>query len=163
MNKTFIYVAAGLTILLLMIPGQLGGGDPFAQAVALIKKFEGFSPHPYWDVNRWSWGYGTKAPGQYGTITEAQAEAELIAHLKTDYAYLDALVDRSLSANQWAAYLSFSYNLGRYNADNLIENINSGNQTALGAQWNAYVNSGGAVNPTLVDRRKKEWALWQQS
>lgn len=84
----------------------------------------------------------------------------MLTHLLNDYEQLRPQISRTLTVNQWAAYLSFSYNEGVGKADNLIGNINSGNDTALAAQWRKYVYAGGVVNQNLVERREKELALW---
>lgn len=127
---------------------------------SFIPSVEGFRSTPYWDVSRYSWGYGTAAPGPNGTITRDQAFADMLTHLLHDYEILKGQVTRSLSVAQWAAYLSFSYNEGIGNADNLIDNINSHNDTALKTQWRKYIYAGGVVNQDLVERREKELALW---
>lgn len=127
---------------------------------AFIPMVEGFRAHPYWDVKRYSWGYGTAAPGATGTITREQAFKDMVAHLLADYSTLQARITRTLTVNQWAALLSFSYNLGIGNALNLVANINAGNDSALGVQWNKYVYADGKVNQDLVSRRAKEWGLW---
>lgn len=126
----------------------------------LIPQFEDFSPHPYWDVSRWSWGYGTAAPGATGTITEADARDEMNDFVQHDYNYLSKLITRSLNANQWAALLSFDYNEGAGNADNLVTNINSGDDNALESQWKQYVYVKGVVSSNLVNRRNIEWQIW---
>jgi len=127
---------------------------------SFIPSVEGFEPHPYWDIDRYSWGYGTKAPGSTGTITREKAFRDMTAYLTADYDRLLQRITRSLSVNQWAAFLSFAYNLGIGNAYNLVALINAGDNTALGVKWNQYVYAGGVVNSNLVERRKKEWALW---
>lgn len=125
-----------------------------------LEKWEGFSPSPYWDTNRWSWGYGTQAPGATGTITRDEAFTELKDHAASDKQYLQSIISRNLTPNQWAALLSFSYNTGQGNADNLADNINSGNDAALATQWSKYIYAGGVVNDTLVKRRAAELQLW---
>lgn len=125
-----------------------------------IPGVEGFSPKPYWDVSRWSWGYGTEAPGSSGTITRDQAAADMVAHAMNDYTRLYGAISMPLSVNQWVALLSFSYNLGMGNALNLVPLINAGNFPELGAKWAKYVYADGKVSAALVDRRAKEWALW---
>lgn len=127
---------------------------------SFIPSVEGFSAHPYWDVSRYSWGYGTAAPGASGTITREKAFADMTAHLLSDYRYLKPLITRNLSVKQWAALLSFSYNEGPGNADNLVADINSGDDTALQAHWKKYIYAGGVASSDLIDRRGKEWALW---
>lgn len=155
-----LYIAAGAVLAILLLSGFTGANAFFMQAEDLIISFEGFVDHPYWDNKQYSWGYGTKAPGPTGTITPEQARAELKEHMQQDYSYLSQLIHVPLTANQWAALLSFAYNLGAGNADNLVDNINSENTAALGEQWLKYVYSNGSVNDALVKRRAAEWRLW---
>lgn len=127
----------------------------------LIPKLEGFRAHPYWDNKQYSWGYGTRAPGPDGTIDKVQALKDSRAHMLADKQYLESMLTRPLNAHQWAAYLSFAYNEGRYNADNLVRNINAGDDAALEHQWKLYNLSNGSVNDGLVERRNIEWNIWQ--
>jgi lysozyme len=151
----------------------IGGGLLFLVAwksmfkVRLINKLasfipgvEGFRSSPYWDVTRYSWGYGTAAPGSTGTITREQAFADMLTYLLADYVKLSGRISRILTISQWVALLSFSYNLGVGNAYNLVPLINSGDDNALGVKWMNYVYAGGVVNADLVERRKKEINLW---
>lgn len=125
-----------------------------------IPSVESFSAKPYWDVTRYSWGYGTAAPGNTGTITREKAFTDMIAYLMADYGVLKARITRRLSVDQWVAYLSFSYNLGIGNALNLVPLINAGDWQALGVKWNQYVYADGDRLQVLVDRRRDEWALF---
>lgn len=140
------------------------GGQVVDSLVNTLQNFipgvEGFSSKPYWDISRWSWGYGTQAPGPSGTITRTQAFEDMLSHLMDDYNTLNPKITRSLNVNQWTALLSFSYNLGVGNAEKLIPLINSGDNDSLGVKWNQYVYAGGKVNSDLVARRQKEWDLW---
>ena len=136
-----------------------------------LPAWEGFSATPYWDYRQWSWGYGTKVPGSVndrnivptGTISRAQAIIDAFKHIESDYHDLSKLITVTLNANQWAALLSFSYNLGVGNADNLVANINSNNIAALQTQWNLYINAGGVPIQQLIDRRAAEWQLFTKS
>lgn len=127
---------------------------------SFIPSVEGFQPHPYWDVSRYSWGYGTKAPGSTGTISREQAFADMLSYLLSDYNLLKGKITRVLNPNQWAALLSFSYNLGNDDAVDMVPYINAGNDAALSNQWMKYVHAGGVVNQNLVERRQKELVLW---
>lgn len=135
-----------------------------------IPSLEGFSPVPKWDYKQWTWGYGTRVPGSIddpkikptGTITREQAFEDTMKHIEADKRYLEKLIKVPLKPNQWAALLSFSYNLGRHNADNLVKNINARDNEALKRQWMKYVNAGGEKQEGLVIRRGKEWQLWSQ-
>jgi len=133
-----------------------------------LPAWEWFSAIPYWDYKQWSWGYGTRVPGSVadkninpgGTITRAKAMTDALNHIQGDYNYLKPLIFRNLTGNQWAALLSFSYNLGPGNADNLVNNINTGDLAALETQWKLYINAGGVPNDTLIRRRAAEWNLY---
>jgi lysozyme len=127
---------------------------------SFIPSVEGFRSTPYWDVNRYSWGYGTAAPGATGTITREQAFADMLSHLLTDYSTLSNKITRTLTINQWAALLSFSYNLGIGNALQLVPVINANDDQALETKWIKYVYAGGSINQDLVTRRQKEILLW---
>ncbi len=81
---------------------------------------------------------------------------EAVTHASGDYTYLSKLVKRELSPNQWAAFLSFSYNLGRGNADNLVALINEGEFEGLKYKWLSYNKAGGKVSNVLKNRRQKE-------
>lgn len=129
-----------------------------------IPEVEGFSSNPYWDNKQWSWGYGTAAGFNErvkpkGTISREQAMKDAIAHFTKDYYLLAPKVAINLNPNQWAAYLSFSYNEGVGNAENLLADINN-NSTNLEHHFKEYVYSAGKINTDLVDRRNKEWQLW---
>lgn len=158
LNETYI-VVGGLALLL------IGSYMTFKtrlinKLAAFIPSVEGFRSAPYWDVSRYSWGYGTRAPGSTGRISREQAFAEMVTYLLTDYDILRPLISRNLSVNQWAALLSFSYNLGNDDAKDLVPLINAGNDAALKTEWMRYVHAGGVVNSNLVARRGKEWGLW---
>jgi len=127
---------------------------------AFIPSVEGFRSHPYWDEKRYSWGYGTAAPGSTGTISRDQAFADMVSYLLNDYDKLKGRVSRSLTVSQWAAFLSFSYNLGIGHAYDMVPYINANNDTALATQWRKYVYAGGVRNAELVERRDKELKLW---
>ncbi len=161
MNKTvIILVGAGFLILALSQATGASPGSIVSAAQALIQGFERFDPHPYWDVKRYSWGYGTPAPGPDGTITREQAAADMLPYIQPNYEYLLPMIARPLNINQWAALLSFAYNVGPGNADNLVTNINSGDDGALETQWKKYILAGGVVSSDLIDRRDKEWQVW---
>jgi len=133
-----------------------------------LVKWEGFLQFPKWDFKQWSWGYGSRVPGSVddpainpgGQITRAAAMIEALKHVVKDYEYLKQLVKVHLKPKQWAALLSFSYNLGPGNADNLVSAINMGDNETLRQKWNSYIMAGGTVKQYLIDRRAAEWELY---
>jgi lysozyme len=158
----WFFVAAGAAIVLMSIVAYKKYLVPF------LSSWEGFSATPYWDVSRWAWGYGTRVPGSVdnkyqvptGTITKSKAMLDALGEVNKDYTYLKNLITVPLSARQWAALLSFAYNLGPGNADNLVPNINTQDMSALEIQWKKYIYAGGVVNSDLVERRNAEWDLY---
>jgi len=161
-QKILTWIAAGVAILLMGIIAYKKFLVPF------IVQWESFSAVPYWDTKQWSWGYGTRVPGSSdskyirpgGTITRTQAMMDALAHIQTDYTYLKKLITAPLNARQWAALLSFSFNLGPGSADNLVPNINAQDMDALETQWKKYIYAGGVVRQDLIDRRNAEWLLY---
>lgn len=162
-NDLFILGAFGLFII---VVGKkiinVAFKDQLTKVLAsFIPSVEGFRSTPYWDSKRYSWGYGTQAPGPNGTISREQAFTDMFAHLMNDYSTLAPKITRALTVNQWAAYLSFSYNEGPGAALKLVPDINAGGPQALYDHWMKYVYADGVVNDDLVERRNKEWELWQ--
>lgn len=157
-----LLIGVAAVFLFLLFPNILSGqmGVVLSAAEDFIISQEGFIPVSRWDYQQYTWGYGTKAPGGGLSITESKARAELETYIQGDYSYLNALLTEPLNANQWAALLSFSYNLGRGNADNLVPNINAKDWDALRAQWSQYVNAGGVYNAGLAQRRSDELNLF---
>jgi GH24 family phage-related lysozyme (muramidase) len=163
-----ILIAVGAIILLLLAPSLLRAAtvttmqDALTAGAQLIAQFEGFRANPYWDVSRYSWGYGTPAPGPTGTITPEQGMQDLYAHATDDYNALAPRLTRDLSINQWSALLSFAYEEGHGNpgAGALVNDINAGYDDVLETHWKKYVYAGGVVDPEIVDRRNKEWDIW---
>lgn len=176
--KPIVLVGIGLAVLLLLAGTTAAAATPvinpfvpatvdlFADILPVLNPFlqneERFSAHPYWDVSRYSWGYGTPAPGSTGTISQAQALSDMDDHVNSDFDTLSPKITRPLSANQWAAYLSFSYNEGPGSpgASALVDDINSGDDEKLEAHWREYIYADHVVDPVLVGRRDREWALW---
>lgn len=163
MNKKVTYTLIGIGALLI-----LANMKKIATWYNLLRDYftdwEKFSATPYWDVKRWSWGYGTRVPGSIddknvnpgGSISRLKAFADAFAHAENDFEYLQRLIKVPLTARQWAAFLSFSYNEGPGNADNLVANINAENWPALKTQWLLYNKAGGEYKQYLADRREFE-------
>lgn len=132
---------------------------------------EGFHPKPYWDQKQWSWGYGTKVPDSSslksivptGTITKTQGLIDLVKHTDRDKATLQKKITVPLNNNQWAALLSFAYNLGTGNAANLVANINTRRWEVLKQQWLKYYqvkNNDKKIEAALLRRRERELKLF---
>jgi GH24 family phage-related lysozyme (muramidase) len=164
-ERYILFAAAGLMLAAYFFAGVPGSATTdmdnlLINAGKFIASNEGFVDHPYWDVSRYSWGYGTAAPGPTGTISPDQAMNDLLDHAQNDYDRLLPQVSRNLTANQWIAYLDFSYNEGVGNAENLLDDLNSGNDAVLETHWKKYIYAGGVTDDRLVTRRNKEWDLF---
>jgi GH24 family phage-related lysozyme (muramidase) len=157
-----LLIGAGFILLLLTQNAMAASLMSSVSAITdwLIPEFEGFLPHPKWDNKQYSWGYGTKAPGPDGTITRAQALTDMRRHLQRDYDTLRPLITRGLAPQQWAAYLSFSYNEGTGNAENLVSDINAGDDARLETHWKKYIYADHIISTDLIDRRNREWEVW---
>jgi lysozyme len=139
--------------------GTAGQHDQ-ASTIELIKGFESFHATPYWDFAQYSWGYGTKAPGPTGHITEAEAERELIAYLETHcYPLLRGL---TLTQGQVSALASFCYNAGpeQFSSSTLYARVLAGDLAGAAAEFDRWVHAEGQPLEGLRRRRAKEKALF---
>lgn len=152
-----------------------------AKAVALIKEFEGFRAKPYLcPAGVWTIGYGTvlrqsgrrlvgardeaAARALYPTgIPEARAAAMLRAHVD---GFLPALVDlvaSDLTAGQWAALISWAYNVGLANVrrSTLLKRLRVGDLAAVPDELRKWVKAGDRKLGGLERRREAEIACWE--
>ena len=95
-----------------------------AEAIELLKSYEGFRTKPYWDVSQYSVGYGTKCPDnvyQYSVehkdyeITKEEATYLLLVHVNSKGAELNKFIDKyklNLNQYQYDALMLFTYNVG---------------------------------------------------
>ncbi len=146
---------------------------PSAAGLALIRRWEGFRAAPYLDAAGVpTIGYGTiryedGAPVTLADspITEARAEALLLAHLARHACpSVLRLIAVSLSDPQYDALVSFTYNLGggALQASTLRAQVNRGEYEAAGAEFPKWCWAGGHRLPGLLRRRAAERALWLQ-
>ena len=147
--------------------------DSDTLASTFIKSKEGFLPTPEWDVNHWTWGYGTAAPHDGGkdsppppelTITRVEAQEELIGYVKTEAVYklkdFEEKYNYNWTDNQIAAITSFMYNgkprwLRQLTADGTRSNAEIAEAMLL--YHNVDDGSGNLVpSPGLIKRRQEE-------
>lgn len=95
-------------------------------------------------------------------ITTAQSRAWLRADLDRFEAAVERLVKVPLSDNQFAALVSFAFNVGEANfaRSTLLKKLNRGDYEAVPAELMKWVNSKGKRMQGLVNRRAQEGALW---
>jgi lysozyme len=125
--------------------------------LSLIESFEGLRLNSYQDsVGVWTIGYGhTKGvkPGQ--TITQQQAQAFLQQDLATAEGAVNNL-GLQLTDNQFAALVSFAFNVGAGNLQKLLKN----GLPAVPDRILLFDHAGGKVLKGLTRRREAERALY---
>lgn len=135
-----------------------------ADGLRLIKQWEGLRTDAYkcpGDV--WTIGYGhtrTARPGM--SINPSEAEALLKLDLVDAQEAVERLVKVPLSDHQFAAMVSFTFNLGAGNLakSTLLRRLNAGEYDAVPTELAKWVNAGGKRLQGLVNRRAAEAGLW---
>lgn len=138
--------------------------------IDLIKTWEGLSLKPYKcpaDIPTIGYGAtfyedGTKVTMQDPNITEARAEELLIKHIETFAREVENLIKVNLTDNQFAALVSFTYNLGARNlkTSTLLKKLNSGDYAGAANEFEKWNKAGGKVLSGLIRRRQAEKALF---
>lgn len=141
--------------------------DP--QGKALIQSFESCKLTSYQDDGGvWTIGWGHTGPevkaGQ--TITQQQAD-DLFEHdITTACQDIVDLVKVGLTDNEFAALVSFDYNVGRpkFSTSTLLRLLNGGDFASVPSQllrWDKIeINDVFVDSPGLLRRRRAEGALW---
>lgn len=135
-------------------------------AVELVLRWEGVKLVAYQDiVNVWTIGAGHTGPDVVPglRITQAQARALLKDDLKIAATRLHARIGdvvEELSENQYAALLSFVFNLGANPSWTIWKVLKARQFDQVPAQIIRFVNAGGKRVQGLVNRRTAEVALW---
>ena len=134
---------------------------------SFVAGFEGFKNKPYWDVNKWTYGYGSSAPNETATITEEEAKKLLqndllearssVMRFKEQYGY-------DWSENQIDALTSFTQNLGQGNLEKLLTGDEEGarGDEEISEMILEYNKADGKVLPGLTKRRQAEAKLFTQ-
>lgn len=139
------------------------------RAVAFVREHEGCRLDAYQDSALvWTIGYGHTGPEVHPglRISPRQAEIYLKADLATAGARLGKVVKAEAIAGlnecQYAALLSFVFNLGA-NADWTIwKRLDAGELDDVPVQMARFVFAGGRKLRGLVNRRSAEIALWHE-
>jgi len=144
---------------------QPRGGKHINQAgIKLITAFEGCELKSYQDtVDVWTIGYGhTKDVHPGMTITQAQAEQLLQEDLEEFESAVEDAVSIDLNPNQFAALVSFCFNLGAGSlfASTLLRILNDGDIHAAANEFPRWNKAGKQVLLGLTRRRLAERALF---
>lgn len=140
------------------------------EAVRIVAKWEGFKPLAYLcPAGVPTIGFGhtkTVSRADVATgrkITRADAEALLRRDLEDARAKLyraSAPAMASLTRQQYAALISFAYNLGWSNRWGIARALRDGRIGDVPAEMRKFVNAGGRRLQGLVNRREDEVRLW---
>ncbi|MDQ0509758.1 lysozyme [Ancylobacter amanitiformis] len=140
-----------------------------AAGLALIQQWEGKRLVAYKDpVGIWTIGYGhTDAAGAPKvtpglTITDAEAIAILRRDLGQYEAAVRQAVTVALTDNQFAALVSFCFNVGpaNFRKSTLLKKLNAGDPASVPRELMKWNKAGGKVLPGLTNRRAAEAGLW---
>lgn len=138
------------------------------EAKDIIKKYEGLRLTGYLcpaGVPTAGWGH-TGDDVEVGVkYTKAQVDRWLvddirIAHNKLAKCLKPTVLD-SLTDTQYAALLSFVFNLGAKPTWTIWKRVNSGQYDLVPMELQRFVNAGGKRLPGLVRRRAEEAVLWE--
>lgn len=154
--------------------GGGGGGGATdhinAAGLAVIKGFEGLELSAYQDsVGVWTIGYGHTSeagppevyPGQ--RITAAEAEDILRKDLELFERDVRSLVPVPLTADQFSALVSFTFNVGpgAFESSTLLRKLKARDYEGASNEFPRWVRAGSQTLPGLVRRRKAERALFR--
>ncbi len=136
--------------------------------IPFLRREEGVSHTAYWDAQGkvWTNGVGSTKGVTRGTVwTDADVDAHLIEDLQIAVSRLSACLNEdrieALNDNQYAALLSFVFNVGAAPHWGIWSVINNdGSPEQVGLQLMLFTHAGGEVIPGLVNRRKAECALY---
>ncbi|QLQ28506.1 MAG: lysozyme [Pseudoxanthomonas sp.] len=134
-----------------------------ALAATIVKPWEGYEPEPYRDiVGVLTVCYGETHGVEQRRYTQAECEAKLNTRLGQFLMELSNCVSVPLRRHEWAALLSWSYNVGTEKAckSTLIRKVNAGAGPAEFCKellrWN---RAGGKVVRGLTNRRQAEYRI----
>lgn len=133
--------------------------------LALIKRFEGCKLSAYLDGGGVpTIGYGHTAGVRMGqTITQAQADAYLLADVAATVCAVSGMVKVQITQNQFDALVSFAFNLGA-NAlmhSRLLRKLNAGDYAGAADEFLLWDHDNGEQVAGLTARRTAERALFR--
>lgn len=140
-----------------------------AAGLECIKRWEGLRLRAYLCAGGvWTIGYGHTSEAGPPAVTKgmsidkAAAEAMLARDLRRYEAAVSQAVRAPLSDNQFAALVSFAYNIGieAFAKSRLLTLINAGEYDAAPRELMRYVYSRGKRLEGLANRRAAEAGLW---
>lgn len=135
-----------------------------SKGLTLIKHFEGFQSKAYiCPAGVLTIGYGTTKNVKKGqVVTEAEANALLMADVAAFEKTVTSLVNVPLSQEQFDALVAFTYNVGAdaFRTSTLLKLLNQGKYSEVPAQMARWNKGNGKVLAGLVKRRESEGVLF---
>lgn len=145
------------------IIGGAAAGVIALAATALVKPWEGYSATPYTDiVGVATYCYGDTARPDKARYTEQECSERLNSRLGSYLSGVSQCIYRPLRENEWAAVLSWTYNVGVGAAcrSTLVRKINDGQPAASWCpELDKWVYAGGKRVKGLANRRAAERAV----
>lgn len=127
--------------------------------IAFLKEAEGYIAVPKMDTTKMQWGYGHNRVGSEpipSFVSLTQADAILRADLPGREAAVNYLAPWA-NQNQFDALVSFTYNLG----DGDLHTMLAHGKAVVSVQMLRWDNVAGKPNAAILERRKKEVALYE--
>ncbi len=132
-------------------------------ATALVQPWEGYSPTPYIDmVGVATYCYGDTSRPDKVVYTQQECAEKLNGRLGSYLSSVSRCIKVPLGERQWAAVLSWTYNVGVAAACNstLVRKINAGQPAAAWCpELERWVFAGGKRVQGLANRRAAERAM----
>ena len=126
-----------------------------------VKEFEQFRSKAYWDVKRYSIGYGTRAQTKNQVITKEKATIYFDKEIKTIENRIKSRLNKygvEYNDEMLRAMTSFEYNLGYQKKQ--WNRLKQGNLRGYANNMISYNKVNGKVLKGLTKRREKEKALF---
>lgn len=150
------------------LKAQTNSGDYHSLALDMIAGFEGFRAKAYTDQAGYlTIGYGHKIVSGDGydatsVITEAEGMVLLESDMATAEGCVTSNVRTSLSAEQVAALISLTFNIGcgAFSGSTLLRMLNNGDLAGAGGQFGLWNHANGVVLSALTNRRADEAAAF---
>lgn len=134
-----------------------------ASFIAGIKQSEGYSEKPYWDVDRWSIGYGTAASGPDEKADRFALEGRFEDKITEAANFVDSVAPH-LDLGTRAALTSLTYETGqKWASSGLGEAIKQGDLLHAQQLFLQYNQVAGAPDANVMQRRVKEAQWFGQS
>lgn len=134
------------------------------EGLDLIKQWEGLRLEAYLcPAGVWTIGYGHTETAKKGMkISQAEADRLLVYDLSRFIEAVEDSVKVTLNDNQFAALVSFAFNVGAgaFKKSTLLKKLNNGDYSSAPSELARWNKVGGKVSAGLTNRRAAEAGLW---